>query len=43
LNEQMSARAIVGCIFILSGIILVQVFQNFKKKQITFKEIKINN
>ena len=41
LSELMSVRAIVGCVLILSGIILVQIFQNYKKKQITLKEIKI--
>jgi drug/metabolite transporter (DMT)-like permease len=43
LNEKMSVRAIIGCILILSGIILVQVFQNYKKKQMSLKEISINN
>jgi drug/metabolite transporter (DMT)-like permease len=39
LNEKMNVRAIIGCVLILSGIILVQIFQNYKKKPITL-EIK---
>ena len=41
LSEQMSVRAILGCVLILSGILLVQIFQNYKSKQRTLKEVKI--
>jgi drug/metabolite transporter (DMT)-like permease len=41
LNELMSVRAILGCVLILSGIILVQIFQNYKLRSVTSKEIKI--
>ena len=41
LNEKMSFRAIIGSALILSGIVLVQIFQNYKRKSGTLKEIKI--
>lgn len=41
LSEQMSLRAIIGCVLILSGIVLVQIFQNYKSKSSFLKEIKI--
>jgi drug/metabolite transporter (DMT)-like permease len=41
LNEQMSFKEILGCAFILSGIILVQLFQNIKSRQRLVNEVKI--
>lgn len=39
LNEQMSLRAILGCSLILTGIILVQVYQYFSLKKLSLKNI----
>ncbi|MBI5541483.1 MAG: DMT family transporter [Bacteroidia bacterium] len=38
LNEQMSLRAILGCTLILSGIILVQVYQYYTSKISSLKQ-----
>ena len=38
LNEQMSLRALLGCSFILTGIILVQVYQYFSYKKLSLKK-----
>ncbi len=38
LNEQMSLRALSGCALILTGIILVQVYQYFSLKKLSFKK-----
>ncbi|OFX40254.1 MAG: hypothetical protein A2X08_05715 [Bacteroidetes bacterium GWA2_32_17] len=39
LNEQMSLRAIFGCALILTGIILVQVYQYYSYKKLSLKKI----
>ena len=38
LNELMSMRALLGCVFILSGIILVQVYQYYSYKKLSLKK-----
>ncbi len=38
LNEQMSIRALLGCAFILTGIILVQVYQYYSYKKLSLKK-----
>jgi len=39
LNEQMSLRAIFGCALILTGIILVQVYQHYSYKKLSLKKL----
>jgi drug/metabolite transporter (DMT)-like permease len=38
LNELMSMRALLGCVFILTGIILVQVYQYYSYKKLSLKK-----
>lgn len=38
LNEQMSLRAILGCCLILTGIVLVQLYQYYSSNKLSFKK-----